>query len=177
MDWTRNKLFPFFLPKESPVHGSITRGDTILSLYGCQVYNKQDWNSCISKTLSSPQHGYCTDMLTIARKNSSKGINIFKYCSCSSWDEHGGSLPSPLHPSSIPLGILMVLFTLEWRGIHGTKNWEKSSGRGELTGLNVCLAVLMVVNIFFCWLKIFTTNSRSERGSVMCRVHQVVRPW
>lgn len=59
--------------KESPVHGSITRGDTVLSLYGCQVYNKEDWNSCISKTLSSPQHGYCTDMLTIIRKNSSKG--------------------------------------------------------------------------------------------------------
>lgn len=60
--------------KESPVHGSITRGDTVLSLYGCQVYNKEDWNSCISKTLSSPQHGYCTDMLTIIRKNSSKGV-------------------------------------------------------------------------------------------------------
>lgn len=62
-----------FFQKGSPVHGSIQRGDTVLSLYGCQVYDKQDWNSCIGKTLQSPQHGYCTDMLTITRKNSSKG--------------------------------------------------------------------------------------------------------
>ena len=55
------------------MHGSIQRGDTVLSLYGCQVYNKQDWNHCIIKTLGSPQHGYCTDMLTVTRKNSSKG--------------------------------------------------------------------------------------------------------
>ena len=62
-----------FYLKESPVYGSIQRGDTVLSLYGCQVYNKQNWNDCISKTLSTPQHGYCTDMLTVTRKNSSQG--------------------------------------------------------------------------------------------------------
>ncbi|KAL9968828.1 hypothetical protein ACROYT_G020965 [Oculina patagonica] len=70
--------------EESPVHGSIQRGDTVLSLYGCQVNNKQDWNDCISKTLSAPQHGYCTDMLTITRKNSSKGAiysgGVFDCC-------------------------------------------------------------------------------------------------
>lgn len=63
----------FSLLKESPLYGSIQPGDTVLSLYGCQVYNKQDWNNCISKTLNTPQHGYCTDMLTITRKNSSQG--------------------------------------------------------------------------------------------------------
>ena len=65
-------LFYHFL-KESPLYGSIQQGDTVTSLYGCQVYNKEDWNECISKTLSSPQHGYCTDMLTVTRKNSSQG--------------------------------------------------------------------------------------------------------
>ena len=45
----------------------------VLSLYGCQVYNKQDWNHCISETLGSPQHGYCSDLLTVTRKNSSQG--------------------------------------------------------------------------------------------------------
>ncbi|XP_068698090.1 membrane-bound transcription factor site-2 protease-like isoform X2 [Montipora foliosa] len=63
----------FSVLKESPLYGSIEPGDTVLSLYGCQVYNKQDWNNCISKTLNTPQHGYCTDMLTITRKNSSQG--------------------------------------------------------------------------------------------------------
>ena len=66
-----------FYLKESPVYGSIQRGDTVLSLYGCQVYNKQNWNDCISKTLSTPQHGYCTDMLTVTRKNSSQGQIAF----------------------------------------------------------------------------------------------------
>lgn len=59
--------------KESPLYGSIQRGDTVLSLYGCQVYDKQDWNHCISQTLSLPQHGYCSDLLTVTRKNSSQG--------------------------------------------------------------------------------------------------------
>ncbi|XP_015760000.1 PREDICTED: membrane-bound transcription factor site-2 protease-like [Acropora digitifera] len=63
----------FSVLKESPLYGSIEPGDTILSLYGCQVYNKQDWYHCISKTLSAPQHGYCSDLLTITRKNSSQG--------------------------------------------------------------------------------------------------------
>ncbi|XP_068757031.1 membrane-bound transcription factor site-2 protease-like isoform X1 [Montipora capricornis] len=63
----------FSVLKESPLYGSIEPGDTVLSLYGCQVYNKQDWNNCISKTLNTPQHGYCTDMITITRKNSSQG--------------------------------------------------------------------------------------------------------
>ena len=66
-----------FYLKESPVYGSIQRGDTVLSLYGCQVYNKQNWNDCISKTLSTPQHGYCTDMLTVSRKNSSQGQTAY----------------------------------------------------------------------------------------------------
>ena len=66
-----------FYLKESPVYGSIQRGDTVLSLYGCQVYNKQNWNDCISKTLSTPQHGYCTDMLTVIRKNSSQGQTAY----------------------------------------------------------------------------------------------------
>ncbi|XP_031569993.1 membrane-bound transcription factor site-2 protease-like [Actinia tenebrosa] len=59
--------------KNSPVYGSIKRGDTILSVYGCQVYNKDDWFHCVSKTLLKPQHGYCSDMITITRKNSSTG--------------------------------------------------------------------------------------------------------
>ncbi|KAK2550231.1 Membrane-bound transcription factor site-2 protease [Acropora cervicornis] len=70
-------LVPFYVTGqgavESPLYGSIEPGDTILSLYGCQVYNKQDWYHCISKTLSAPQHGYCSDLLTITRKNSSQG--------------------------------------------------------------------------------------------------------
>ena len=66
-----------FYLKESPVYGSIQRGDTVLSLYGCQVYNKQNWNDCISRTLSTPQHGYCTDMLTVSRKNSSQGQTAY----------------------------------------------------------------------------------------------------
>ena len=66
-----------FYLKESPVYGSIQRGDTVLSLYGCQVYNKQNWNDCISRTLSTPQHGYCADMLTVSRKNSSQGQTAY----------------------------------------------------------------------------------------------------
>ena len=37
--------------------------------------------------------------------------------------------------------------------------------------LNGCQYFLLLIK------NIFTTNSRSERGSAMCRVHQVVRPW
>ena len=34
--------------------------------------------------------------------------------------------------------------------------------------LNVCLAVLMVVNIFFCLLKIFSLLIPEVKGAVLC---------
>ena len=91
--------FLFCFLKGSPVHGSIQRGDTVLSLYGCQVNDKQDWNSCISKTLQSPQHGYCTDMLTITRKNSSKG-DLKSLCNQSLGRHSDSKCPPGLETSS-----------------------------------------------------------------------------
>ena len=99
--------FLFCFLKGSPVHGSIQRGDTVLSLYGCQVNDKQDWNSCISKTLQSPQHGYCTDMLTITRKNSSKG-DLKSLCN-QSLGRHSDLLVSVLVSWLIGLGLSPLL--------------------------------------------------------------------
>ncbi|EDO41093.1 predicted protein [Nematostella vectensis] len=59
--------------RNSPVFGSINRGDTIYSVYGCPVNNKNDWIQCVSRTLNSPQHGYCSNMFTVTRQNSSQG--------------------------------------------------------------------------------------------------------
>ena len=91
------------LSKESPLYGSIQPGDTVLSLYGCQVYNKQDWNNCISKTLNTPQHGYCTDMLTITRKNSSQGEDIHVYLSTIDLSAYAGN-----HHSSVGEGVVQT---------------------------------------------------------------------
>ncbi|CAB3983566.1 membrane-bound transcription factor site-2 protease-like [Paramuricea clavata] len=58
------------LIKGSAVEDSLVVGDYITSVDNCLVKNVVEWKSCLKKTIVEPQHGFCTDMMTMTRKNS-----------------------------------------------------------------------------------------------------------
>lgn len=65
------------LLKDSPIQDSFTIGDYITSVDNCVVRNVEDWRRCLKKTLGNPQNGYCTDTMTMTRKNSFKGHDAY----------------------------------------------------------------------------------------------------
>jgi S2P endopeptidase len=57
----------------SAVEDSLVVGDYITSVDNCLVTNGVEWKSCLKQTIVEPQHGFCTDMMTMTRKNSFLG--------------------------------------------------------------------------------------------------------
>ncbi|XP_028391704.1 membrane-bound transcription factor site-2 protease-like [Dendronephthya gigantea] len=57
------------LMKGSAVENSLTVGDYITSVDKCKVTNAEDWKLCLKRTIYEAQHGFCTDMMTMTRKN------------------------------------------------------------------------------------------------------------
>ena len=62
---------------------SLIVGDYITSVDNCVVKNAEDWKLCIKQTLMEPQHGFCTDMMTMTRKNSFLGMEVLTPNLCS----------------------------------------------------------------------------------------------
>ena len=55
---------------------SLTVGDYITSVDNCAVKNIEEWKSCLKQTIVKQQHGFCTDMLTMTRKNTFLGKKL-----------------------------------------------------------------------------------------------------
>ena len=62
--------------KGSAMEGSLTVGDYITSVDNCIVRNIEEWKTCLKQTIVKQQHGFCTDMLTMTRKNTFLGKTL-----------------------------------------------------------------------------------------------------
>ena len=58
------------------MENSLVIGNYITSVDNCVVESAQDWKSCLKITIAEPQHGFCTDMITMTRKNSFLGKTL-----------------------------------------------------------------------------------------------------
>jgi hypothetical protein len=59
-------------------------GDYITSVNNCVVKNVDDWKSCLRQAIVEQQHGFCTDMMTMTRKNTflGKALLTCDICTC-----------------------------------------------------------------------------------------------